>query len=310
MSRPIIVGFDGSERSRDALVLGRTMASALDTRLIIVTAYTPEEWLWAPGTAEPMDADERDRVAAAAQAEMPSDVPYELRSAPWPAAAGALQALAEGERAQLIVVGSSHRGSIGRVLLGTVTQQVLDASPCSVLVAPAGLATAPSIGMRKIGVGFDDSPQAHDALVLAAALARRVGGELRIIWAAHLVGRALPAAFTGYMKPDYFDEVRREVEQRLSEVAATVRDDLFVRAEIASGETVDALLRGSEHLDLLVLGSRGYGPLKRVLLGSVTRAVVKDSPCPVLIVPRGVQGLEGDDGGGAEGSAITAPAEA
>jgi nucleotide-binding universal stress UspA family protein len=308
MSRPIIVGFDGSERGRDALALGRAMASALDTRMIVVTAYTPEDRLWAPGTAEPMDPDERDRVAASAEAELDAAGPHELRFAPWPAAAGALQAIAEGELAQLIVVGSSHRGPAGRVLLGTVSQQVLDAAPCSVLVAPAGLAATRSVRLSKIGVGFDDTPQAHDAVAVAAALARRVGAELRIIWAAHLAGRALPAAFAGYMRPDYFEQVRGEVEQRLADVAAGVRDGLEVRSEIASGETVAALIRSGEHLDLLVLGSRGYGPLKRVLLGSVSRAVVSDAPCPVLVTPRGLRQLDDAGSAGDESPPVIAPA--
>jgi nucleotide-binding universal stress UspA family protein len=308
MARPIVVGFDGSDHARDALALGRTMATALDARLVVVCAYTPEEWLWAPGTAEPMDADERERVEVAAEQELSADDRCEFRTVPSPSAAGAIHAAAEAEGAQLIVVGSTHRGSVGQVLLGTVTQQALDAAPCSVLVAPAG-AAARSFRLTKIGVGFDDTPQAHDALSVAALLARQVSGELRIIWAAHLVARALPAAFTGYMRPNYLEEVREGIEHRLERAAAPFRDELFVRTEIASGETVAALTASSEHLDVLVLGSRGYGPAKRMLLGSVSRAVLDGARCPVLTVPRGTTTLdEGADTSG-EGSAVADPTE-
>jgi nucleotide-binding universal stress UspA family protein len=103
--------------------------------------------------------------------------------------------------------------------------------------------------------------------------------------------RALPIAFTGYMNPDYFEEVRAGVEDRLEQAAAPLRQDVSVRTDIVPGETTSALIKQSERLDLLVLGSRGYGPLARVLLGSISRRVVNDARCPVLVVPRGVRGF-------------------
>ncbi len=295
MPQPIIIGFDGSEHARDALALGRALAATLETRLVVVNAYTPGEWLWAPGTAAPLSEDESKRVMDAAEAELSEKDQYELRSVPSPSAAGALHAAAESERAQMIVVGSTHRSTMGRVLLGTVSQEVLDASPCAVLVAPAGLAaTARPIRLARIGVGFDDTPQAHDALAVARSVARRTGGQLRIVWAAHLAAKAFPHAFVSFLQPNYFEEVRGKVEQRLEQAAAPIRDELFVRTEIASGGTTAALVQRSQDLDLLVLGSRGYGPLQRVLLGSISRGVVNDARCPVLVIPRGITAL--DDG--------------
>jgi nucleotide-binding universal stress UspA family protein len=68
------------------------------------------------------------------------------------------------------------------------------------------------------------------------------------------------------------------------------------------GGTIDALLEQSEHLDLLVLGSRGYGPLKRVLLGSISMSVMNAARCAVLVVPRGISTL-GDEEHAAETTA-------
>jgi nucleotide-binding universal stress UspA family protein len=293
MPKPIIVGFDGSEHAHDALALGRALATTLQTNLIVVNAYTPEELLWAPGTAEPLDEQGRKRVMDAAETGLSEQDRYELRSVASPSAVGALHAAAESEHAQIIVVGSTHRSTLGRVLLGTVTQETLDAAPCGVLVAPAGLAKAKQpIRLARIGVGFDHTPQAYDALAVARSLAHDTGGELHIVWAAHLVAKAIPLAFLSYLDPDYFQKVREEVEERLQQVAAPIRDELVVRTEIASGGTTAALVRHSQHLDLLVLGSRGYGPLERVLLGSVSRAVVNNAHCPVLVVPRGITALD------------------
>jgi nucleotide-binding universal stress UspA family protein len=289
MPRPIIIGFDGSEHGSDALVLGRALAATLSTRPIVVIAYTPEQWLWAPGTADPMDRHEREQIVARAKAVFSVEDRVEFRTVPSPSAAGALHAEAEHEGAQIIVVGASHRGTIGGMLLGTVTQEVLDAAPCAVAVAPPGLAASRDIHFSRIGVGFDDTPAAHDALAVAHSFACCVGAELRLLWAAHLTTRALSLAATSYVNPGYFDEIRKEVQDRLEQAAAPMREDVSVRASIVRGET--SLVEESERLDLLVLGSRGYGPLKRLLLGSVSRRVVRDARCSVLVVPRGVRDL-------------------
>ena len=292
MAQPIIVGSDGSEHARDALALGRALAETLDTRLIVVIAYTPEQWLWAPGTAEPMDSSEQQLQVSQAEAALSGLARVEVRTVASPSAAGALHSEAERERAQIIVVGSTHRGTIGRVLLGTVTTEVLDAASCAVAVAPAGLKSTQPIRFSTLGVGFDDTPPAHDALNVARLLAVRAGAELRLIWAAHLATRALGPAFTSFLQPNYFQEIRAEVEDRLERAAAPIREEVHVASRIVGGQTVKALVKQSAHLDLLVLGSRGYGPLDRVLLGSISRRVMNDARCPVLVVPRGTRTLE------------------
>ncbi len=292
MPQPIIVGSDGSEHGGDALALGRALAETLETRLIVVIAYTPEQWLWAPGTAQPMNSGERELAVAQAEAALSGFGRVEVRTVASPSAAGALHAEAERERAQMVVVGSTHRGTMGRVLLGTVTTEVLDAAPCAVAVAPAGLGSKQPISFQMLGVGFDDTPEARDALNVARLLAVRAGAELCLIWAAHLETRALPRAFTSYLQPNYFQEMRAEVQDRLEQAAAPIREEIRVGSKIVGGHTTKALVKQSERLDLLVLGSRGYGPLERVLLGSISRRVMNDARCPVLVVPRGTRTLE------------------
>jgi nucleotide-binding universal stress UspA family protein len=295
MPKPIIVGFDGSEHARDALALGRALAAALRTQMIVVNAFAPEEQLWALGTARPLDEEGRERVMEEAKAGLSEGDRYELRSESSRSAAGALHAIAEREQAQAIVLGSAHGGTRGRVMMGTVTQDVLDAAPCGVLVAPAGLAaTKQPIRLTRIGVGFDHTPPAYEALAVASTLARRTKGELHLLWAVHLVAKTLPHAFVGYLDSDYLQKVRAEVEERLQQVAAPIREELAVRTEVLSGGAATALVRHSKGLDLLVLGSRGYGPLQRVLLGSVSRAVVAGAHCAVLVVPRTARASDED----------------
>jgi nucleotide-binding universal stress UspA family protein len=286
--QPVLVGFDGSAHAGDALALGSALAEALSTRLVVVSAYTPEELLWEPATAEPLSDAERDGIKAQAEAAVSDLGDVEMRFTPSPSAAGALLAEAERERAQIIVVGATHRGPVGRLVLGTVTQGVLDAAPCAVAVAPAGLASKGRIRFARVGVGFDDTSEAREALDVARSFAGRVQAELRLMWAAHLTARALPLAFASYVMPDYLEQVRSEVEGRLDRAAAPIREELEVRTQIVGGDTTEALVQESESLDLLVLGSRAYGPIERVLLGSVSRRLLNEARCPVLIVPRGV----------------------
>ena len=98
-----------------------------------------------------------------------------------------IQRLAEDESADLIVVGSSHRGPIGRVLAGSVGETLLTGAPCPVAIAPRGYARGdhPKVGL--IGVGYDGFNESKLAFSEAVRIARRADAELRII----SVGRTL-----------------------------------------------------------------------------------------------------------------------
>src|ERR687885_718966 len=69
----------------------------------------------------------------------------------------ALHELAERESAALLVLGSSHRSAVGRVLAGTTAERLLHGSPCPVAVAPRGFATSEAHGFATIGVAYDGS---------------------------------------------------------------------------------------------------------------------------------------------------------
>jgi nucleotide-binding universal stress UspA family protein len=75
--------------------------------------------------------------------------------------------------------------------------------------------------------------------------------------------------------------LRREVTQ--------LGDDVPIEAEAFIGDPAEIVTTVSEHLDLLVMGSRGYGPLRAVLLGGVSRQVAAQAHCPVIVLPRGVK---------------------
>jgi nucleotide-binding universal stress UspA family protein len=200
--------------------------------------------------------------------------------------AAGLQDLAQREAASLIIVGSSHRSSVGRVQPGGVGQRLLAGAPIPVALAPLGNA-GHARRLDTVGCGFDGLDESRRALEWAAALARRAGAALRVV-AVHE-----PMAFsnvpTGALGGGSANKaLRRTLRSRLDEaVFAEVGSDVPTEAVFGEGGAVQVLERAAEQLDLLVVGSRGYGPLRVVLLGSVSGQLICTATAPIVVVPRG-----------------------
>ena len=208
-------------------------------------------------------------------------------------AAKALHEAAEECRAGLLVVGSSRRGARGRVLAGATAARLLSGSPCPVAVAPHGWERQEL--PKTIGVAFRDTEDGREALRGALALARRAHASLRVVTVveeglrAALESDTYRAGQAGKSVEDVIGEyelsARRAAEKALAELDG--QRQLAAEIESSVGDPVDVLVRLSEHLDLLVCGSRGYGPLRAVLLGAVSGRIVTEARCPVAVVPRG-----------------------
>jgi Universal stress protein family len=105
-------------------------------------------------------------------------------------------------------------------------------------------------------VGVDGSERSHDALALAARLAES--------------GQSI------------------SLEERTREAIDSLPDGDRVDGQVLDGDVASQFIAASAELDLLVLGPRGYGPVRSVLLGSVSRALGRPAACPVVVVPRGL----------------------
>ena len=280
----IVVGYDGRREGRDALALAADLARTLAESLVVVSVYpSPEPDV---GTrAEELRAT-GERTAAEGVAELPEAVESVSIAVPGRSAAEGIYRLLEAEHPTMVVIGSSHRGPLGQVLAGRVASRLLTASPCPVVVAPRGLAMRDHPALREIGVGFDDTPESWNAVQRAAEIGIAAGARLRII-------HALQPVTAPPMAPEESERLTRELrmqrERSLERARVSVSKDLHAETTIVVGDPVRVLEReAGEGLDLLVLGSRGYGPVRRVLLGGVSDSVVRHSPCPVVVVPRSV----------------------
>jgi nucleotide-binding universal stress UspA family protein len=282
----IIVGVDGREGGRDALVLAARLASLFGGELVAVHAYpydlfvsrgeTPDLESIMHGNAEDTLAGELERAGVAAHtAAVPDGSPGR-----------ALHLAAKRHLGDVIVVGSAHRGVIGRVLAGDVTRGTLHGAECPVIVAPRGFAEHGS-QLRTIGVGFDGSPESRAATELARDLATAAGARLKVI-------RVLEPPTPGGPALGYDADWAQRAEQRREEVQAELDALVAELGDVASGELVlgdppTELAYAGNELDLLVTGSRGYGPVRRLMLGSTSAKLVHAAPCPVLVLTRGAE---------------------
>ncbi len=282
----LVAGYDGSERAGDGLALAQFLADAVGADLL-VAAVVPHEFPHAPGTAHREEAMRREAAemltAAVREGERVHTRVVRARSA-----AQGLHELAESTQADALIVGSSHRGAIGRVLAGSVAERLLYGAPCPVAVAPAGFHDRADRALKVVGCGFDGSEESRVALRHAEFLARRTGAALRLL-AVHepelLFGiDAVPA---GYDLTDISQSARAGLERKLDEAAAAIRPGVDVQHYVLEGSAVDALASAAESgIDLLVLGSRQYGPVRRVLLGGISSGLVRACPTSILVVPR------------------------
>ena len=288
----ILIGVDDSARSEDAVAFGRRLAIASGARVVLACAYPYEEPVEAPRdpffrdrlqeTAEQTLADRRPGLAGIA------DDRVTARSVARYAPARALHETAESEQAGIVIVGSTHTGPAGRVLPGATGERLLHGAPCPVAVVPHGYGARPDTTIRRIGVAVDGSPESQSALAAGGDLADVLGAHLEVIGVYSAESYGAPAMMGGPGYNVLRKDIERRQRERLADAVATLPAGIDAEPVPLAGEPVRRLIDRSRDLDLLIVGSRGYGPLHSVLVGGVSGPVVRGAHCPVIAVPRGV----------------------
>jgi nucleotide-binding universal stress UspA family protein len=281
----IAAGIDGFPEGRDAAALGQMIAEAAGAELMLVAVHsvpmlpTPPELSHRSLRRQSQLAlrEVRDSLAPGARSVTATDL----------SVAHGLHKIVQRHHRDLLVVGSSRLGPQGRVRIGKRTRQLLCHFECALAVAPRGLHTnVPRL--RRIGVGYDGGPESEAALALAASLAVSAGAELH---AEIVVDDRAPSfgwsGLGGVLGTTWTEVIEAEAE-RLRDGALAAGERLAAEFDVgvAKGRPATALLALSEKVDLLVIGSRRWGPAARLLLGSTGEALMHDAACPVLAVPR------------------------
>lgn len=252
--RRILVGYLDSEQGHEALALGQVLAQATGAEVVVASSGKDDD----------------------------------------------LAHLAQAYRSDLIVLGPTHRGPISKVVPGATVERLLGQAPCAVAVAPRGfrgrtsrssswqplIGAGEDVGMRVVGVGFDGSSSAREALAMAADLAIPNGAALRVYTVARK--HPLPPGEKA-PSPGGQDAETEALRAALHESAAALPSEARALPVFLRGDPAEELIKASrEGADLLVLGCRSGGPLRRKLHQSVTSDVMQRVSCPVLVSPAGV----------------------
>ena len=291
MYSDLIIGFDGSPPAYDALAFGRRLALATGARpcVLYVRPYAPlsldvaddaEDVAWAADVAAVLDE------MRALMRDVPGTTISGIADT---SPARAMHRVAEEVDAALIVLGATHRTGLGRVIPGTTAESVIHAAPCAVAIAPAGYADRPEARpFGLIAAAVDGGDESERVAHVGARIARGAGGALRLITVVErpYTHGPLHAGTLGYAS--LADVVRESETELLERMARGAGAEIGTEIErcVAEGHVAEQVALHSEDVDLLVIGSRGYGPLRRVVVGSATGKILEAVTCPVLVVPR------------------------
>ncbi len=283
MFRTIVAGCNGLERGRGAVSLAHAVAAATGARLVLLGVHHnpplpfPDTYAKQRAELEHALRAVRDELAPEAIVRVHADL----------SPARALRHVAEAEHADLLVVGSRHRRWLQHILEGDRAMQVLHGAACAVAVAPDPLAPHPEL--QRIGVGVDATPESKRALAMARDLAERTGARLWL----HAVVDDTISSWGGLtpmgVPPDVYETlIASRVSMARDLLAERLEDCRGLSADgtVVVGSPTGELVLASEGLDLLVLGSRRWGPVRRLALGSTSERVIRHAACPVLVPPR------------------------
>jgi len=189
---------------------------------------------------------------------------------------------------QGIVVGSHELGPEQRLFAGSTADRLFSGAHCPVGIAPRGMRERARGELSRIGVAYIDTPEAAAALEVTARFAARAEALLRLYTVVAGEAEVLPPFIGRDAERAFYETAREEFQDALERAIAGLRPSVAATGEVLTGNVVDVLAELDEDdVDVLFCGSRGYGPIRRVLLGGVSSKLVRHARSPVVVVPRG-----------------------
>jgi nucleotide-binding universal stress UspA family protein len=255
-STSIVAGLDGSSGSRSGVLVARVLATQLGHRLVLAHAADDPPVPYGDARARELARHRAVRAGESMLEPLGRDLQAETRVVLGDPAES-LADIAEEEAAEFLVVGARGHARLAAALLGSVSQRLAVTAGCPVLIVPPGAGErfrleADTDG--RIVCGVDGSEVSRRALAFAERLAMRLDAVV---------------------DPVFVDPVRGWHDAPPIPVRVEVGDPVHELREQAAAVGVR----------MLAVGSRGHGPIRRALLGSVSAALAANAPCPVLVVP-------------------------
>ncbi len=285
---PVVVGLDRSPQAWAAVEYAAGLAARARVPLLLVHAFEPSQFEVRPSSGRVTDteavlrnvagrlvADVRDVVTA-----LHPDVEIRTRLETGSATEKLLE---ESARAAAVVLGSRGAGGFADLLVGSTTLHVASHARCPVIAVPAPDETASA--RRGVVVGVDGSAVSEPAIRYAFEAAADVDEPLTALHAWYDVTRT----GSGRMMLLGYDPaaVREEERLVLAESMAGWQEkfpDVEVRHEVALAHPVATLVQRARDARLLVVGCRGHGAVRSIVLGSVSHGVLHHATVPVAVV--------------------------
>jgi nucleotide-binding universal stress UspA family protein len=291
-----IVAYRPGTGGREALHLGALIANSNGSRLL-VAAILPT-----PGVQRQARVDHEylqllhrrmEHELQKAKALLPPGVQAEFVVHPSHSAAAGLIELVEKESAEIIVVGNSGHGVLGQVTLGSVTNHLVHSSPVPVALASRGFRIKQDGRLARVTAAYGGAAAESGLVIAAAGFTADEGAQLRLAsFVVRPYASAVAAIGTDANALDlqlFEAEVREDAGETLAAVRALPNAPQIAETAVGFGETwADAIADVEwERDEVLVVGSSDMGSVHRVFLGSSGMRIVRASPVPVIVVPRG-----------------------
>nr|WP_042178593.1 universal stress protein [Kibdelosporangium sp. MJ126-NF4]CEL13279.1 Universal stress protein family [Kibdelosporangium sp. MJ126-NF4]CTQ98970.1 Universal stress protein family [Kibdelosporangium sp. MJ126-NF4] len=285
MTKPIVVGVDGSDSAQQAVRWAAQEAARRKAPLrlvhacLVVSAYTPVSL---PKSVSDVLADEGRRWLRQASRVASEVAPRVEVSRMLEHREPAIALVEESGSAQLMVLGSRGLGGFTGLLVGSVATKLAQRGACPLVVVRGedGDRTG-----KPVVVGVDGSPVSEAAIGFGFEQAARLGVSLVAV---HTWSDMIPAAAFAIVPPAIeWHQIQIEELELLCERLAGWQEkypDVPVARIVTRDRPAHSLLEQARDAQLVVVGSRGRGGLTGLLLGSTSQALLHHAPCPVAVI--------------------------
>lgn len=279
----IVVGDDGSEGGQDAAVLAAAIARATGAGVTLLQAVPPA-LIPSPGYTDrhTLTRDANKQLSAHRRLFAPEAITdVFVDSQP----SRALIQYAQDWHADLIVIGSNRRAADGHSAISRTGRTLVERAPAALAIAARGLHER-EFRFTTVAVGYDGRAESELALSFADQIAAGADAELQIHGFA--MERVPPFTTDGWIPAEALDELRDLDRNATLDVcrAAVAQTAARSRPEAAVGDPGYGLRDVSQHVDLMVIGSRRWGAVARLVLGGVGETLASDCGASLLITNR------------------------
>ena len=289
----IIAGFSSSRQGSAPLNLAAQLAHTTGEK--IIAAVVVERAL--PAGVDPIEDEYRGFLASRAGAalervveQVRGDLDISTTVHHSSSISQGLMELAGQHGADVVVVGSSSSGLLGRIALGSVTERLVHTSKVPVALAPRGYPSSP-VPLQRLTVAYGGAADAVGLIATSAELAKQWKVQLRI------ASFTVPplTMFGGSIEQSAEELVVQQWTSRTVEAAAKQLGEARAKAPVSD---VDVMIGTGadwraavddiawETGDVLLLGSGAAGPMAQVFLGTAASKILRHAPVPVMIIPK------------------------